>query len=270
MDGMAHDLDTDRLRRLVSDQRWGQSLDVRATTTSTMDNATEAAAKGAPDGHVVIADQQTHGRGAHGRQWVSPPGTDIYFSVVARPAVAPASSAMVTLAAGLGVRDAVASWVPGRPVLVKWPNDIWIERRKCAGVLVESRTAGTAIDSVIIGVGVNVNRTRWPVELAGTATSLRAERSEDDPIDREQVFADVLFRMEQWVARFVNEGPSTIVQALEPHLALVGERVRWEDGTGVFEGIDQDGAARVTVREGPKSLQAARLEPVNGDREPLA
>jgi len=267
---MAHHFDADRLGRIVSGRRWGQSLDVRASTSSTMDDAAEAAATGAPDGHVVLADQQTRGRGAHGRLWVSPPGTDIYLSVVARPTVEAASSAMVTLAVGLGVRDAVAAWVPGRSVLVKWPNDVWIERRKCAGVLVESRTVGTSIDSVIIGVGVNVNRINWPVELVGTATSLRAERAEDDPLDREQVFADVLSRMEHWVARFVNDGPPVIVRALEPHLALVGERVSWEDGVGVFEGIDQDGAARVRTDEVIRSLPAARLEPVDSDREALA
>jgi BirA family biotin operon repressor/biotin-[acetyl-CoA-carboxylase] ligase len=235
-----------------------------------MDDAAEAAAAGAPDGHVVLADQQTHGRGARGREWLSPPGTDIYFSVVARPTLEQASSAMVTLAVGLGVREAVAAWVPGRPVTVKWPNDIWIDRRKCAGVLVESRTVGTSIDSMIIGVGVNVNRSDWPVELAGIATSLRAERAEDDPLDREQVFADVLSRMEQWVERFVDVGAPLIVRALEPHLALVGEQVRWEDGAGVFEGIDHDGAARVRIDGTTMSLQAARLEPADGDTEALA
>ncbi|MDH3200151.1 MAG: biotin--[acetyl-CoA-carboxylase] ligase [Myxococcales bacterium] len=267
---MANDFDPDRLRQLLSGGRWGQSLDVRATTSSTMDDAAEAAAAGAPDGYVVLANEQTHGRGARGRQWVSPPGTDIYFSVVAHPVVEPASSAMVTLAAGLGVRDAVAAWVPGRPVTVKWPNDIWIDRRKCAGVLVESRTVGTSVDSVIIGVGVNVNRMDWPVELAHIATSLRAERAENDPLDREQVFVDVLSRMEQWVERFVDGGPPLIVRALEPHLALVGERVRWEDGAGVFEGIDHDGSARVRTDGTTTSLQAARLEPADDDTDALA
>jgi BirA family biotin operon repressor/biotin-[acetyl-CoA-carboxylase] ligase len=177
---------------------------------------------------------------------------------------------MVTLAVGLGVRDAVAKWVPGRAVLVKWPNDVWIERRKCAGILVESRTVGTSIDSVIIGVGVNVNRLDWPVELSGIATSLRAERAEGDALDREQVFADVLSHMEKWVERFVKEGPRVIVPALEPRLALMGERVRWEKGAGVFEGIDHDGAALVKTDGEVISLHAARLDPLDDERESLA
>ena len=217
---------------------------------------------GAKDGHVVLADQQTRGRGAHGRQWLSPPGSDLYFSVVTRPAVEPASTALITLATGLGVRDAVASLLPGRSVLVKWPNDIWIERRKCAGVLVESRTLGMRIDSVIIGVGLNVNRMQWPPELAGAATSLRAERSGEEPFDRAEVLATLLSHMERWVSRFVRDGATVVVDALRPSLALVGERVRWEDGEGVFDGIDPDGAARVRTDAGVVSLHAAHIEPV--------
>jgi BirA family biotin operon repressor/biotin-[acetyl-CoA-carboxylase] ligase len=227
-----------------------------------MDDAAAAAANGAKDGHVVLADQQTRGRGAHGRHWVSPPSADLYFSVVTRPKVDPASTALVTLAAGLGVRDAVATAVPGRSVLVKWPNDIWIERRKCAGILVESRTVGTRIDSMIIGVGLNVNRSQWTPELAHTATSLRAERDGDEPLDRAEMLASLLCHMERWVTLLVKDGPSVVVDALRPNLALVGEQIRWEDGEGVFDGIDQDGAARVRTEVGVVSLRSARIEPV--------
>jgi BirA family biotin operon repressor/biotin-[acetyl-CoA-carboxylase] ligase len=228
-----------------------------------MDDASTAAAEGAEDGHVVLADQQTRGRGAHGRQWLSPPGSDLYFSVVIRPEVAPASSPLVTLATGLGVRDAVAALLPGRPVLVKWPNDIWIERRKCAGVLVESRTVGMRLDSMIIGVGLNVNRMQWPPELAGTSTSLRAEREDYEPFDRAEVLARLLSHMERWVKLFLKDGAAVVVNALRPNLALIRERVRWEDGDGVFDGIDQDGAARVRTDAGVVSLHAAHIEPVD-------
>ena len=155
---MIDDLQPERLRKRVTGN-WGSSLTVYESTASTMDDASAAAAQGAREGHVVLADQQTRGRGAHGRQWLSPPRSDLYFSVVTRPDVEPASTALVTLAAGLGVRDAVAALLPGRPILVKWPNDIWVERRKCAGVLVESRTLGMRIDSMIIGANAWVTRT---------------------------------------------------------------------------------------------------------------
>jgi BirA family biotin operon repressor/biotin-[acetyl-CoA-carboxylase] ligase len=258
---MIKDLKPERLRERFAGN-WGSSLTVHESTASTMDDASAAAAEGAKDGHLVLADQQTRGRGAHGRQWLSPPGSDLYLSVVTRPTVEPASTALITLATGLGVRDAVASLLPGRSVLVKWPNDIWIERRKCAGVLVESRTVGMRIDSVIIGVGLNVNRTQWPPELAGAATSLRAERDGKESFDRADVLAALLSHVERWVTRFARDGAAVVVDALRPALALVGERVRWEDGDGVFDGIDPDGAARVRTEAGVVSLHAAHIEPV--------
>ncbi len=258
---MVDNLRRERLGELISG-RWGRSLTVKDSTASTMDDASSAAAEGARDGHVVLADQQTRGRGAHGRQWVSPPSSDLYFSVVARPPLEPSSTALVTLAAGLGVREAVASFLPGRTVQVKWPNDIWIERRKCAGILVESRTIGMRIDSVIIGVGLNVNRMQWPPELDGAATSLRAEAPAKEPLDRAEVLAALLSHMERWVHRFARDGAAVVVDALRPSLALLGEPIRWEDGEGIFEGIDRDGAARVRTPAGLRSLHAAHIEPV--------
>ncbi|KPK15460.1 MAG: hypothetical protein AMJ62_08980, partial [Myxococcales bacterium SG8_38] len=163
---------------------------------------------------------------------------------------------------GLGLRDAVASLLPERSVLVKWPNDIWIERHKCAGVLVESRTIGMRIDAVIIGVGLNVNRMQWPPEIADIATSLRAERDGHEPFDRGAVLASALSHMERWVTLFIRDGAQVVVDALRPKLALVGERVRWEDGHGVFEGIDHDGAARIRTQAGVVSLHAGHIEPV--------
>ena len=258
---MVDDLLPERLRERVTGS-WGSSLTVHESTASTMDDAFAAAAEGANDGHVVLADEQTGGRGAHGRRWLSPPGCDLYFSVVTRPAIEPTATALVTLATGLGVRDAVATSLPGRSVLVKWPNDIWIERRKCAGILVESRTVGMRLESMIIGVGLNVNRTQWPPELASAATSLRAESEGDEPFDRAETLAKLLSHMERWVNLLVKDGPSVVVDALRPNLALVGEQVRWEDGEGLFDGIDQDGAARVRTETGVVSLHSARIEPL--------
>ena len=227
-----------------------------------MDVAETAARAGAPDGHVVVADQQSSGRGAHGRDWASPPGTDLYFSIVARPKLEPSTMSLVTLAAGLGVRDAIAALLPGRPVVVKWPNDIWIERRKCAGILVESKMLGDRIDALVIGVGVNVNRLDWPPELEGIATSVLQERG-GAPLGRAEVLVALLDQVERQVKRIVEEGAASLVGALRPRLALIGQRVRWEDGTGVFEGIDERGAARVRTDAGDRTLHAARFEPID-------
>jgi biotin-(acetyl-CoA carboxylase) ligase len=115
---------------------------------------------------------------------------------------------------------------------------------------------------VIIGVGLNVNRIHWPSEIEHIATSLRAEREGHQPFDRGVVFAAALAHMERWVNEFVADGEQAVVDALSTKLALLGERVRWEDGQGVFEGIDRHGRARVRTSAGLVSLQAGHIEPI--------
>ena len=170
---------------------------------------------------------------------------------------------LVTLAVGLGVCDVASSYAPDAHAQVKWPNDVWLDGKKCAGILVESRTVGSDIDAVILGVGLNVNRTDWPVELAGIATSLRSASGQDAPLDREQVFADTLVAIKRWVDRLSRDGAKVVVDALEPRLAMVGERVRWQDGTGTFVGIDAEGVARVLTDAGEQRLRAAHLERID-------
>lgn len=256
---MIDDLDPERLRERMRGT-WGASLSVLDSTESTMDDASNAARSGAAEGHLVVADQQSRGRGAHGRQWVSPSGTDLYFSIVTRPTVEPRSTPLITLATGLGVRDAVAELLPNRTVRVKWPNDIWVEGRKCAGILVESRVVGTKLEAIILGVGLNVNRTEWPPELEGIATSLRLEAPKGRALDRADVLVALVSHIERWVTRFIRDGAGALLDALRPHLALVGAPIRWEEGRGVFEGIDDHGAARVRTEAGVRALHAARIE----------
>ena len=135
---MTNDIDADAVRSNVRGI-FGRSLSVLDATSSTMDDADAAARRGAPHGHVVVANEQSSGRGAHGREWASPPGDDLYFSIVARPEIPPSAMPLVTLATGLGVREAIAELLPKKTITVKWPNDIWIGRHKCAGILVESK-----------------------------------------------------------------------------------------------------------------------------------
>ena len=257
---MPDDLNAESLRAAIRGH-WGRSLAVLDSTASTMDDASQAARAGAADGHVVVADRQTQGRGAHGRSWASPSGTDLYFSIVLRPEVEPSSMALLTLAAGLGVREAVAALLPEQRITVKWPNDIWIGRRKCAGILVESRVSGTTVEAVIMGVGLNVNRLEWPTELEPIATSLRAARGGGARFDRKEVLISVLAHMERWVQRLLEDGARSVVSELRPNLALVGERIRWEQGRGIFEGIDITGAARVQTDIGMTTLHTAHIEP---------
>ena len=115
---------------------------------------------------------------------------------------------------------------------------------------------------MVIGVVLNRNSHAWPAELRGIATSILQERG-GAPLDRGEVLVRVLDRIEAQVERLARDGASALVPTLRPHLALVGQRVRWEDGEGIFEGIDERGAAQVRSDGGTRTLHAARFEPID-------
>ncbi|AKF06179.1 biotin--[acetyl-CoA-carboxylase] ligase [Sandaracinus amylolyticus] len=260
------DLDPERIRPLLTTRAYGRSLDVRASTASTNDDAREAARNGAARGHVVVADTQTRGRGAHGRVWSSPSGTDLYVSIVERVTLSPDRVAPLTLAVGLGVADAVRALAPAVEPRVKWPNDVWVGRRKTAGVLVEASSIGARMDAIVIGVGLGVNRLAWEEELAGSATSvLRASREVDaacPEIDRASALATLLGSIEVWVDRFVADGPAPVVRALDARLAMRGERVRCDEIEGVLIGVEPSGALRLETASGPRAIISGTLRPL--------
>jgi len=251
------DLAPEAILRRLRTARFGRSLTVLAETESTMDDAREAASHGAVDGHLVLADAQRSGRGSHGRPWLSPKGTDLYFSIVTRPKLEPAHLPPLTLAVGLGVAEA-AERLTGARAEVKWPNDVLLGGAKCAGVLVESRASGESLDTVILGVGLNVNRRDFPEGLEVQATSLALARG-GSSIDRVEALAVVLERIESWVDRFVAEGAASVVAALTSRLAFIGREASCGGVTGVVDGIDPDGALRLLTPDGPRRSLSGRL-----------
>jgi BirA family biotin operon repressor/biotin-[acetyl-CoA-carboxylase] ligase len=141
-------------------------------------------------GSVILAHEQTAGRGQRGRQWISAPGRDLALSiVVAPPALRADGQFVLAKLAALAVHDTVASLVPGE-VRIKWPNDVLVDRRKVAGILIENELAGERVAWSIIGIGLNVNSTDLPEELA--ATSLALERGGE--LDRMAVLDTLLQR----------------------------------------------------------------------------
>lgn len=267
---MTPELAQERIAGLLRTRVYGRSLRALALTDSTNDDAKRDAASGAPDGHVVLAEAQRAGRGSHGRAWASPAGTDLYLSIVARPRLPLAALPPLTLAVGLGVAQAVDSLLDaeaGARPEVKWPNDVWIGGRKCAGILVETSSALTssAADdpalpaAVVIGIGLNINRLQWPEELREGATSVRAMRKGAVALDRGLALAVLLLSVETWVERFVREGGETIAAALQPHLALRGARVRCGEVEGVLVGVAATGAVRIATESGVRELLAGRI-----------
>jgi BirA family biotin operon repressor/biotin-[acetyl-CoA-carboxylase] ligase len=199
---------------------------------STNARARELADGGAPHGTLVSASEQTAGRGRQGRTWVTPPGTAIAASVILRE-----FDDLLPLRAGLAVAD-----LAGDAARVKWPNDVLLDGRKVAGILVEAR----APDWAVVGIGVNV--TGVPPEVADIATSLQRE-------DVEGALAELLVALDRRVAQPAAE----VLVALRERDALLGRRVRWSGGDGVGAGIDASGALLVETPIGMTALSSGEV-----------
>jgi BirA family biotin operon repressor/biotin-[acetyl-CoA-carboxylase] ligase len=223
----------------------GLPMHLLASTTSTNDEAKHAAKDGAPGGSTWVAEEQTAGRGRQGRVWTSARGENLLFSVLVRVACPPSRLPPIALAAGLAVRDAVAAAAPEASPGIKWPNDVLVDGKKLAGVLVEAITAGSRVQAVVIGVGINVHVRDFPDEIAARATSVALVSSR--PPDRASLLADVLAGLDRDLHIVVGRGLGLLRARLEEADALRGHRVRSDDGDeGIASGIDDDG--RLLVR----------------------
>ena len=210
-------------------------------TDSTNERAKELAAAGAPHGTLVTADEQTAGRGRQGRVWTAPPRSAVLMSVVLREL-----HETLPLNAAVAVCEALPA-----EAAIKWPNDVWIDRRKVAGILVEGRPQeGWAV--LGIGINVTVDGSDFPAELRELATSLRLA---GHPAGVEDVLAAVVRSLDEWL----QASPDRVLDAWRSRDALNGERVRWADGEGVADGIDDAGALLVQTRHGRVTLDAGEV-----------
>ena len=206
-------------------------------TDSTNERARELAGAGAPHGTLVTASAQTAGRGRQGRRWEAPPGTALLCSLIVRR-----YDALLSLRAGLAVAEAA-----GGDALVKWPNDVLLDGRKVAGVLVEGRPHdGWAV--VGIGVNVAVEPAALGPELSERAGTLGRPRSAVEP-----TLAELLGALELWLSAPEGE----VLEALRARDALLDQPVSWGGGSGVGAGIDAAGGLRVRLGGGDVTVLSA-------------
>lgn len=226
---------------------------------STNAEARRLAAEGeekAPDGTLVWAKEQTDGRGRRGRKWHSPPG-NLYCSLIMRPDVALAKAAELSFVAGLAVFDALGSvGEPGHRVHLKWPNDVLLNDRKVAGLLLETETGGGEIpDWVILGLGVNVGV--FPGETDFPATSFRAEQWPATVVDCLESFCRHFML---WSSKWLDEGFDPIRKNWLRRCHGLGEEIEVhldnETLRGVFTDLDEDGALVLKTADGERRITA--------------
>jgi BirA family biotin operon repressor/biotin-[acetyl-CoA-carboxylase] ligase len=216
---------------------------------STNDEAQRLAVAGAAHGTVVTADAQHAGRGRQGRVWHSPPGENLYLSCILRPALAPAAATAITLAAGLGVADAVQR--AGAPAALKWPNDVLVHGRKLAGILTEMSTRGERVQHIIVGIGVNLESRSFPPGLGDTATSLALLGV---PVERQRFVAELFSDLETWLDRFFAGGVPALADAwlARAYRSRVRATSRGQMVEGSIVGLDADGCLLVADEAGTR------------------
>ena len=212
-------------------QTWPQPVFYFPTIDSTMLEAARLAEAGCAPGTVIVADEQTAGQGRHGRRWHSEPNAGLYVSVVLRRDLAPDSLPVLTLALGLAAADAIAD-ATSLQCDLRWPNDVMIGDRKAAGILVQ------LLDSAAIaGIGINVNHSAFPAEIAAEATSLRIAAKR--PLSREQLLVALLNAIDRYQGILAGaDGKQRILSMFSLRSSYArNKRVKVEQSTGVLEGV---------------------------------
>ena len=250
-------LSPDTIKRGLSTELVGQHTIYYDSIGSTNDVAKQLATQGAVQGTLIIADEQTAGKGRRGRRWIAPQGSSLLFSLILHPALAPSELPRLTMASALAAGRAIEE-TTGLAVHFKWPNDILLEGKKAGGILIEAGISGETVDYAVVGIGLNVNLDVAQIpEIAKTATSVSMELGQRT--SRLELLQSFL--------RFMEREYQLLQEGVSPHsrwaarLPQLGQRVEvatpWGRESGQAQSVDADGAlillrddgtaARVTV-----------------------
>jgi BirA family biotin operon repressor/biotin-[acetyl-CoA-carboxylase] ligase len=240
------------LAPLLTTHDLGRTVHHHDSVGSTNEVAFRLAQDGAEHGEVVVAEQQTAGKGRRGRAWVSPPGLNLYFSAILRPELPPQRAPELTLVAAVALAEALRE--QGTEAAIKWPNDVHLDGRKVAGILTELSAEPERVHFVIVGVGVNLNSRaeHFPDELRETATSLALATGQR--VLRARFAATLWGRMEEWLDRYLEEGFDPVRARWKALSSTLGQdvlvRTDRQELRGRAEDIDPSGALMVRTEGG--------------------
>jgi BirA family biotin operon repressor/biotin-[acetyl-CoA-carboxylase] ligase len=240
----------DALRALTAGEIIGREVIFFDSTGSTNDAAMKIAAeRDDPEGIVVVADTQTGGRGRLGRNWVSPPGVNLYFTILLKPAFSPDEAPLLTLMAAVASVSAIRK-VTGLEAGIKWPNDILVSGRKAGGILLEMKTDADMIRFVAIGIGINVNMDveALPEEIRSLSTTLTKEGN--IKVDRARLLENILTEAERLYKDVVAGKGSVILKEWREFSSMAGRQVSVQMHDKIISGIaeDIDDKGRLIVR----------------------
>jgi BirA family biotin operon repressor/biotin-[acetyl-CoA-carboxylase] ligase len=228
-------LSPDMMRQRLKGTLFGKHIHHFFKIDSTNRVALELAHAGEPEGTVVIAEEQTAGRGRAGRTWHSERATGIYMTILLRPPLSPVQAPLLTMLAGLSAHAAIRAEL-NLSVDLKWPNDLVLNGKKLGGILTEMHAEPSAVKFVIVGMGINVNQEKFPGELSTIATSLRIESGRR--LSRLELLSRLLREFETDYNRFLREGSASVTQRFgEVSSFANGKNVRVTNGAASFTGV---------------------------------
>lgn len=255
------------IQALLETGRLGQNMHFLESCPSTQIVAHQLAQEDAPDGTVVLTEEQTAGRGRLARKWHSAANKGIWMSVILRPDVVPQKAPQFTLVTAVAVVRAIEQVIGLKPE-IKWPNDILLDGKKCTGILTELQSDADGIQALIIGIGLNVNQSLedFDPEVQDIATSLKMQGGED--VDRKQLVSSILYHLEQYSDLYIAEGFGMLKLMWESYSSTIGRPVRArmakETLEGMAEGITEDGVLQLRTPDGKlHGIYSADIEMTN-------
>lgn len=220
----------------LSTRYFGKNVHYEKSVSSTQELAHRIASEGGEEGTIIVAEEQVAGKGRLGRQWYSPIGTGIWMSMILKPKIPPQQAPQLTLLTAVAVIRGIHA-ITGLNCDIKWPNDILLNGKKLVGILTEMQADLDQIQSVIIGIGINVNQISFPEEIKETATSLRIEKGKE--INRASIIKSILENFEELYEIYLKEGFLPIKIMWEAHAITIGKRITARTMGGSFQGFAQ-------------------------------
>ncbi len=238
----------------------GREIIFLETTTSTNDAAFQAAGlRHDPEGIVVVADSQTAGRGRFGRRWESPPGVNLYFTVLLCPPLQPREVPLLTLAAGTAAASAIREFT-GLKAEIKWPNDIIVNGRKTGGILVEMKTGARRINLLAAGIGINANMPpgSLPEHIRPFTTSLKAEAGR--AVDRAGLFTLILEKLEHAYKILLNGDKRALINEWLRLNFTIGKNIQVSTPHGIISGVAEaiNDSGELLIRLSSGELETVR------------
>ncbi|MBM3212241.1 biotin--[acetyl-CoA-carboxylase] ligase [Candidatus Poribacteria bacterium] len=239
----------------------GQEIISYIQTTSTNDVALQLAERGLKEGTIIVAENQTAGRGRRNKKWIAPMGTSILASIILRPSVKIHSGEVITLISASAVVQAIRS-IAQLLAFIKWPNDVVINSKKASGILTEMRIEKGSVKYAVVGIGVTVNITqeRLPLEIKDIATSLSIESRQE--VSRIRLFQEIIRQLEQRYIRLCNDDMQPLIAEWKSLSATIGQQVQINFPKHIIRGeaLDIDESGAILIRQDTNQIHKIKAD----------